>query len=244
MIRVARRIKASGATLLRGGAFKPRTSPYDFQGLHAEGLRLLKLAKEETGLSIVTEIMNASDLPLFEDVDVIQVGARNMQNFDLLKALGHTDKVILLKRGLSGTLKELLMSAEYIMSGGNEQVILCDPGHDVYEEIAATLTRQMLNIAIIGMPSSGKTAVGQALATLCGRPFVDTDTLVEARLGLPIPALIVSKGEAAFRELESAMLADAAKESGTVIATGGGIVIVPRNQHILRRNCRVLHLYR
>ena len=145
IVGIARRIKAAGATLLRGGAFKPRTSPYDFQGLHEEGLRLLKLAKQETGLSIVTEIMNAGDLPLFEDVDVIQVGARNMQNFELLKALGHTDKVILLKRGLAGTLKELLMSAEYIMAGGNERVILCERGIRTYE----TYTRNTLDLSAV-----------------------------------------------------------------------------------------------
>ncbi len=145
IVGIARRIKAAGATLLRGGAFKPRTSPYDFQGLHEEGLRLLKLAKQETGLSIVTEIMNAGDLPLFEDVDVIQVGARNMQNFELLKALGHTDKVILLKRGLAGTLKELLMSAEYIMAGGNERVMLCERGIRTYE----TYTRNTLDLSAV-----------------------------------------------------------------------------------------------
>ena len=113
--------------MLRGGAFKPRTSPYDFQGLKADGIELLLEAKRETGLPIVTEIMNANHLPLFEDVDVIQVGARNMQNFELLKELGKTRKPILLKRGLANTIKELLMSAEYIMASGNENVILCEP---------------------------------------------------------------------------------------------------------------------
>ncbi|MBR3036329.1 MAG: 3-deoxy-7-phosphoheptulonate synthase [Lachnospiraceae bacterium] len=128
IVKVAKAVKASGAQMLRGGAFKPRTSPYDFQGLHEEGIRLLKIAREETGLPIVTEIMNVQDLPLFEDVDVLQVGARNMQNFDLLKELGKVNKPILLKRGLANTLNELLMSAEYIMAGGNEQVILCERG--------------------------------------------------------------------------------------------------------------------
>ena len=118
---VAELVKKSGASLLRGGAFKPRTSPYAFQGMREEGIRLLLEAKEKTGLPIVTEIMDLSHLPLFENVDVIQVGARNMQNFELLKALGHTDKPILLKRGLSSTIQELLMSAEYIMVGGNER---------------------------------------------------------------------------------------------------------------------------
>ena len=116
IVEVAKAVKEAGANLLRGGAFKPRTSPYDFQGLKAEGLELLKIARKETGLPIVTEIMSVSDLPLFEDVDVLQVGARNMQNFDLLKELGHIGKPILLKRGLANTLKELLMSAEYIMT--------------------------------------------------------------------------------------------------------------------------------
>ena len=133
IITVAEAVKASGASLLRGGAFKPRTSPYDFQGLHAEGIRLLLEAKKQTGMPIVTEIMNVNDIALFEDVDVVQVGARNMQNFDLLKELGRTGKVVLLKRGLASTLKELLMSAEYIMSGGNENIILCERGIRTFE---------------------------------------------------------------------------------------------------------------
>ena len=130
---MARAVKASGADMLRGGAFKPRTSPYSFQGLREEGLRLLKLAKKETGLPIVTEIMDINQLPNFEDVDVIQVGARNMQNFEMLKELGRTDKPILLKRGLSSTYEELLMSAEYIMSGDNGKVILCERGIRKFE---------------------------------------------------------------------------------------------------------------
>lgn len=134
IISVAKDVKKAGANILRGGAFKPRTSPYDFQGLKAEGLELLKLARKETGLPIVTEIMSVSDLPLFEDVDVLQVGARNMQNFDLLKELGSFGKPILLKRGLANTLKELLMSAEYIMASGNEQVILCERGIRTYSD--------------------------------------------------------------------------------------------------------------
>ena len=128
VIEIAKAVKAAGATMLRGGAFKPRTSPYDFQGLKAEGIEFLLEAKKETGLPIVTEIMNANHLPLFENVDVIQVGARNMQNFELLKELGRTNKPILLKRGLSATIKEWLMSAEYIMAGGNENIILCERG--------------------------------------------------------------------------------------------------------------------
>ncbi|MBR4236217.1 MAG: 3-deoxy-7-phosphoheptulonate synthase [Clostridia bacterium] len=128
IVGIAKDVKAAGANLLRGGAFKPRTSPYDFQGLREVGLELLKTARAETGLPIVTEIMSVADLELFEDIDVLQVGARNMQNFDLLKELGHTGKPILLKRGLANTLKELLMSAEYIMASGNENVILCERG--------------------------------------------------------------------------------------------------------------------
>ncbi len=131
---IARAVKKAGAHMLRGGAFKPRTSPYDFQGLKAEGIRLLIEARKETGLPIVTEIMSIADLPLFADVDVLQVGARNMQNFDLLKVLGQTDKPILLKRGLANTLKELLMSAEYIMASGNERVILCERGIRTYSD--------------------------------------------------------------------------------------------------------------
>ena len=142
---VAELVKKSGASLRRGGAFKPRTSPYAFQGMREEGIRLLLEAKEKTGLPIVTEIMDLSHLPLFENVDVIQVGARNMQNFELLKALGHTDKPILLKRGLSSTIQELLMSAEYIMAGGNERVMLCERGIRTFE----TATRNTLDLSCI-----------------------------------------------------------------------------------------------
>jgi len=145
MCTVANAVKASGATLLRGGAFKPRTSPYSFQGLRDEGLKLLKKAGEQSGLPIVTEIMDLSHLPLFEDVDVIQVGARNMQNFELLKELGHTRKPILLKRGLANTIEEWLMSAEYIMAGGNENIILCERGIRTFE----TATRNTLDLSAI-----------------------------------------------------------------------------------------------
>ena len=145
LIGIAKSVKAAGATMLRGGAFKPRTSPYDFQGLKDEGIRLLLEAKKETGLPIVTEIMNQNHLDLFADVDVIQVGARNMQNFELLKELGRSSKPILLKRGLSATLKELLMSAEYIMAGGNEQIILCERGIRSYD----TYTRNVLDLAAV-----------------------------------------------------------------------------------------------
>ncbi|MBQ0004705.1 MAG: 3-deoxy-7-phosphoheptulonate synthase [Clostridiales bacterium] len=142
---VAKAVQASGATLLRGGAFKPRTSPYDFQGMKAEGLELLELAKAETGMPLVTEIMNAAHLPLFENVEVLQVGARNMQNFELLKAVGRTNKTVLLKRGLANTLKELLMSAEYIMSEGNPNVILCERGIRTFE----THTRNTLDLSAV-----------------------------------------------------------------------------------------------
>ena len=145
IISVARSVKAAGATMLRGGAFKPRTSPYDFQGLKADGIELLLEAKRETGLPIVTEIMNANHLPLFEDVDVIQVGARNMQNFELLKELGRTKKPILIKRGLANTIKELLMSAEYIMASGNDNVILCERGVRTFE----TATRNTLDLSAV-----------------------------------------------------------------------------------------------
>ena len=134
IVGIAKAIKEAGANMLRGGAFKPRTSPYDFQGLKATGIELLKIASKETGLPVVSEIMSATDLPLFEDIDVLQVGARNMQNFDLLKELGQTNKPILLKRGLANTLKELLMSAEYIMASGNENVILCERGIRTYSD--------------------------------------------------------------------------------------------------------------
>ena len=144
---IAKQVQVSGASLLRGGAFKPRTSPYDFQGLKAEGIEFLLEAKKQTGMPIVTEIMNANHLPLFEQVDVIQVGARNMQNFELLKELGRTKKPILLKRGLANTLKELLMSAEYIMAGGNENIILCERGIRTFE----TYTRNTLDLSAVPM---------------------------------------------------------------------------------------------
>ena len=146
MIGIAKAVKASGATLLRGGAFKPRTSPYAFQGLGKRGLEILLEAKRETGLPIVTELMSVEHLPLFNDVDVIQIGARNMQNFDLLKEVGaQTQKPILLKRGMSATLKELLMSAEYIMASGNPNVMLCERGIRTFE----TATRNTIDLTVI-----------------------------------------------------------------------------------------------
>ena len=145
IIEVAQAVKASGAKLLRGGAFKPRTSPYAFQGMKGEGIHLLLKAKKATGLPIITEIMSISTLDLFQDVDVIQVGARNMQNFDLLKELGKSSKPILLKRGLANTLEELLMSAEYIMSEGNQQIILCERGIRTFE----TAARNTLDLSAV-----------------------------------------------------------------------------------------------
>lgn len=146
ILEIASSVKKSGATFLRGGAFKPRTSPYSFQGMGEEGLELLKLAREKTGLPIVTELMSTDYLDKFvEDVDIIQIGARNMQNFDLLKAIGKTDKPILLKRGLCATIKEFLMSAEYIMANGNENVILCERGIRTFEDY----TRNTLDLSAI-----------------------------------------------------------------------------------------------
>ena len=163
IVKVAEAVKASGATLLRGGAFKPRTSPYDFQGLHEQGLEFLKTARRETGLPIVTEIMSRADLPLFEDIDVLQVGARNMQNFDLLKELGHFGKPVLLKRGLANTLKELLMSAEYILANGNEQVILRERGIRTFSDYlrntldlsAVPMLHELTHLPVIVDPSHG-----------------------------------------------------------------------------------------
>lgn len=144
---IAEAVRAGGAGILRGGAFKPRTSPYSFQGMRGEGIEMLCEAKRRTGLPVVTEIMEISHLPLFENVDVIQVGARNMQNFELLKELGRTDKPILLKRGLSNTIQELLMSAEYIMAGGNSKIILCERGIRTFEPY----TRNTMDISAIAV---------------------------------------------------------------------------------------------
>ena len=145
IVGIAKAVKASGATMLRGGAFKPRTSPYAFQGLGERGLQYLKTAKEETGLPIVTELMDVAQLPLFKDVDVIQIGARNMQNFDLLKAVGRQEKPVMIKRGMSATYEEWLMSAEYVMAGGNENVILCERGIRTFEPF----TRNTLDLCCI-----------------------------------------------------------------------------------------------
>ena len=181
IISIARDVKAAGANVLRGGAFKPRTSPYDFQGLGHDGLELLKIARQETGLPIISEIMNVFDLPLFEDVDILQVGARNMQNFDLLKELGKTNKPILLKRGLANTLKEFLMSAEYIMAQGNENVILCERGIRTYSDYlrntldlsAVPMLHELSHLPVIVDPSHA-TGIARMVppmakaATACG----------------------------------------------------------------------------
>lgn len=174
IIETAKAVKAAGATLLRGGAYKPRTSPYDFQGLHEEGIKLLLKAREITGLPIVSEIMSPDQIPVFEDVDCLQVGARNMQNFDLLKAIGKTNKPVLLKRGLSATIKEWLMSAEYIMSEGNPNVILCERGIRTYETYtrntfdvsAISALKELTHLPVVGDPShaTGKVSLIKPMA--------------------------------------------------------------------------------
>ena len=174
IIETAKAVKAAGATLLRGGAYKPRTSPYDFQGLHEEGIRLLLKAKEVTGLPIVSEIMSPEQIPVFEEVDCLQVGARNMQNFDLLKAIGKTNKPVLLKRGLSATIKEWLMSAEYVMSEGNPNVILCERGIRTYETYtrntfdvsAISALKELTHLPVVGDPShaTGKVSLIKPMA--------------------------------------------------------------------------------
>jgi 3-deoxy-7-phosphoheptulonate synthase len=147
ILEIAKSVKKSGAKILRGGAFKPRTSPYAFQGKGAEGLEMLRMAKKETGLPIVSEIMNQTQIDLFENVDIVQIGARNMQNFDLLKAVGCLKKPILLKRGLANSIEELRMSAEYIVAAGNDQVILCERGIRTFE----TMTRNTLDLSAVAL---------------------------------------------------------------------------------------------
>jgi len=181
IITTAIAVKEAGATMLRGGAFKPRTSPYAFQGLRADGIDLLLEAKKVTGLPIVTEIMSLSHLDLFADVDVIQVGARNMQNFEMLKELGHSNKPILLKRGLANTLEELLMSAEYISAGGNQNIILCERGIRTFEPMtrntldisAVPLLKQLSHLPVVVDPShaTGLTSLVEPLSLasiVCG----------------------------------------------------------------------------
>jgi len=147
ILEIARAVKNSGAKILRGGAFKPRTSPYAFQGKQVEGLDMLRMAKKETGLPIVSEIMNQTQVDLFEDIDIVQIGARNMQNYDLLKVVGKLKKPVLLKRGLANTIEELLMSAEYIVSSGNNEVILCERGIRTFE----TMTRNTLDLSAVAV---------------------------------------------------------------------------------------------
>ncbi|MEL7610796.1 MAG: 3-deoxy-7-phosphoheptulonate synthase [Bacillota bacterium] len=161
ILEVASRVKAAGARILRGGAFKPRTSPYSFQGLQADGIKLLLQAKKETGLPIVSEIMNQTQTPYFEDVDIVQIGARNMQNYDLLRAVGKMNKPVLLKRGIASTIEELLMSAEYILAAGNKNVILCERGIRTFEPMtrntldlsAVVLLKQKSHLPVIVDPS-------------------------------------------------------------------------------------------
>ncbi len=174
IVECAKAVKASGANFLRGGAFKPRTSPYAFRGLKAKGLELLLTAKKETGLPIVTELMSLEHLDLFNDVDVIQIGARNMQNFEMLAEIGKCKKPILLKRGLANTIEEWLMSAEYIMSGGNENVILCERGirtfetatRNTFDVSAIPVLHALTHLPVIADPShaSGKSALIKPLA--------------------------------------------------------------------------------
>ena len=186
IITVAKAVKAAGAKMLRGGAFKPRTSPYDFQGLRGEGLELLFKAREATGLPIVTEIMNAAHLDMFADVDIIQVGARNMQNFELLKELGRSKKPILLKRGLAATLKEFLMSAEYILAEGNSNVMLCERGirsfdtytRNVLDLASVPMLHELSHLPVVGDPShaTGVARLGKPMA--CAATVSGADALI------------------------------------------------------------------
>lgn len=205
IIGIAKAVKASGATLLRGGAFKPRTSPYSFQGLGADGIALLKLASQETGLPIVSEIMEPGQLPLFRDVDILQVGARNMQNFALLRALGQQDKPVLLKRGLAATYEEWLMSAEYIMNGGNQNVILCERGIRTFEPYtrntldisAVPVLHQLTHLPVIVDPShaAGRSALVEPLA--CAAVAAGADgLLIEVHND---PELALSDGSQSLR---------------------------------------------
>ena len=174
LLRVAKAVKAAGATLLRGGAFKPRTSPYSFSGLREEGLRLLSLAKQETGLPLCSEVMGVGELELFEDVDILQIGARNMQNYELLRAVAATGKPILLKRGMSATIRELLLSAEYILSAGNPHVILCERGIRSFDDAtrycfdlaAIPLLKELSHLPVLADPShaTGKASLVPSVA--------------------------------------------------------------------------------
>lgn len=223
---IAQAVKKSGATLLRGGAFKPRTSPYAFQGLRAEGLELLLKAKKETGMPIVTEIMDLSHIDLFADVDLIQVGARNMQNFELLKELGHSDKPILLKRGLASTMQELLMSAEYIMAGGNENVILCERGIRTFETYtrntmdvsAIPLLHEKTHLPIIGDPShaAGISRMVEPLSLACTAAGAD-GLMIEVHND---PAHALCDGPQALRPDAFAKVVEKVKKVRTALDLG------------------------
>ena len=183
ILEVAQRVKESGAAILRGGAFKGRTSPHDYQGMGREGIELLKKAKKATGMPVVTEIVSEDHLPWFEDVDIIQVGARNMQNFELLRKLGRTDKVILLKRGMASTLRELLMSAEYITSEGNDKVILCERGIRTFETYtrftldlsSAAALKELTDLPVVVDPShaAGRASLVEPMALAAAAAGVD-----------------------------------------------------------------------
>lgn len=226
IISIAREVAAAGATMLRGGAFKPRTSPYAFQGLRAEGLELLLKAKKETGMPIVTEIMDLSHIDLFADVDLIQVGARNMQNFELLKELGHSDKPILLKRGLASTMQELLMSAEYIMAGGNENVILCERGIRTFETYtrntmdvsAIPLFHEKTHLPIIGDPShaAGISRMVEPLSLACTAAGAD-GLMIEVHND---PAHALCDGPQALRPDAFAKVVEKVKKVRTALDLG------------------------
>ena len=226
IISIAREVAAAGATMLRGGAFKPRTSPYAFQGLRAEGLELLLKAKKETGMPIVTEIMDLSHIDLFADVDLIQVGARNMQNFELLKELGHSDKPILLKRGLASTMQELLMSAEYIMAGGNENVILCERGIRTFETYTRTtmdvsaipLLHEKTHLPIIGDPShaAGISRMVEPLSLACTAAGAD-GLMIEVHND---PAHALCDGPQALRPDAFAKVVEKVKKVRTALDLG------------------------
>lgn len=226
IISIAREVAAAGATMLRGGAFKPRTSPYAFQGLRAEGLELLLKAKKETGMPIVTEIMDLSHIDLFADVDLIQVGARNMQNFELLKELGHSDKPILLKRGLASTMQEFLMSAEYIMAGGNENVILCERGIRTFETYtrntmdvsAIPLLHEKTHLPIIGDPShaAGISRMVEPLSLACTAAGAD-GLMIEVHND---PAHALCDGPQALRPDAFAKVVEKVKKVRTALDLG------------------------
>lgn len=226
IISIAREVAAAGATMLRGGAFKPRTSPYAFQGLRAEGLEFLLKAKKETGMPIVTEIMDLSHIDLFADVDLIQVGARNMQNFELLKELGHSDKPILLKRGLASTMQELLMSAEYIMAGGNENVILCERGIRTFETYtrntmdvsAIPLLHEKTHLPIIGDPShaAGISRMVEPLSLACTAAGAD-GLMIEVHND---PAHALCDGPQALRPDAFAKVVEKVKKVRTALDLG------------------------